>query len=145
MRTSAIAVSLVILLASVACSGPAQPGTPSDQQASAHSTGPKRITAAITVNPPSLYGGVTLSGSKGNTGSLQDLVSAGLSIADSQDRLRPELAEEVPTLENGRWKLLSDGRMETSWTIRPQARWHDGAPFSAEDLAFTSVVKQDKD
>jgi peptide/nickel transport system substrate-binding protein len=35
--------------------------------------------------------------------------------------------------------------METTWKIRPGAVWHDGAPFTAEDLLFTARVAQDKE
>jgi peptide/nickel transport system substrate-binding protein len=59
--------------------------------------------------------------------------------------MQPLLAESVPTLENGRWKLLPDGRMETTWTLRPNARWHDGTPFTTDDLIFTAAVDQDRE
>ena len=34
--------------------------------------------------------------------------------------------EAVPTLENGLWKVLPDGRMETSWRLKPGLVWQDG-------------------
>src|SRR5439155_24301384 len=55
----------------------------------------------------------------------------------------PMLAEAAPTLENGLWKLLPDGRMETTLTVRPNATWHDGTPVTADDLVFTARVAQD--
>ena len=51
----------------------------------------------------------------------------------------------MPTLDNGLWKLLPDGRMETTWKIREGATWHDGTPFTADDLVFTAMVGQDKE
>jgi peptide/nickel transport system substrate-binding protein len=33
--------------------------------------------------------------------------------------------------------------METTWKIRPNARWHDGAPFTADDILFTLQVLGD--
>jgi peptide/nickel transport system substrate-binding protein len=59
------------------------------------------------------------------------------------DQLQPQLAEAVPSAENGLWKLLPDGRMETTWRIKPEARWHDGTPFTSQDLAFTLRVVSD--
>jgi peptide/nickel transport system substrate-binding protein len=53
------------------------------------------------------------------------------------------LAEAVPSLENGLWKLLPDGRMETTWRLRAAARWHDGAPVTAEDLLFSLRLGRD--
>jgi peptide/nickel transport system substrate-binding protein len=35
--------------------------------------------------------------------------------------------------------------METTWTIKPGARWHDGAPFTTEDLLFTAQVGRDRE
>lgn len=46
----------------------------------------------------------------------------------------PVLATEVPSIENG--GISEDG---LSWkvTLRNDVKWHDGQPFSAEDVAFT--------
>jgi len=74
---------------------------------------------------------------------LEQLVSAGLVIQDHQAKLQPQLAEAVPTAENGLWKVFPDGRMETTWKIREGATWQDGAPFTAEDAVFTTLVVQD--
>jgi ABC-type transport system substrate-binding protein len=35
--------------------------------------------------------------------------------------------------------------METTWRTRRNARWHDGAPFTADDLLFSHRVQQDKE
>src|SRR5581483_2552487 len=43
------------------------------------------------------------------------------------------------------WRLLPDGRMETTWKLQPNAVWHDGAPFTADDLVFTLDVVRDRD
>ncbi len=76
---------------------------------------------------------------------LELLVHAGLTIEnDAGDRL-PQLAETVPSIENGLWKVLPDGRMETTWKIRAGTSWHDGTPLTADDMAFTAAVGQDKD
>jgi peptide/nickel transport system substrate-binding protein len=47
---------------------------------------------------------------------------------------RPELATEIPTVENG--GISADGK---TWTfkIRSGVKWQDGVPFSAADVAFT--------
>ena len=46
----------------------------------------------------------------------------------------PNLAAEIPTRANG--GISADGR---TWTIKlnPAATWHDGAPFTSADVAFT--------
>jgi peptide/nickel transport system substrate-binding protein len=49
----------------------------------------------------------------------------------------------LPSVENGLWRIFPDGRMETRWTIRPGARWHDGMPLTADDMVFTATVARD--
>ena len=56
---------------------------------------------------------------------------------DPQGKFIPNLAAEIPTVENG--GISKDG---LTWTIklRPDVSWHDGAPFTADDVAFTLDV-----
>jgi peptide/nickel transport system substrate-binding protein len=56
---------------------------------------------------------------------------------DPQGKFIPNLATEIPTVENG--GISKDG---LTWTIklRPDVLWHDGEPFSADDVAFTLDV-----
>ncbi len=95
-------------------------------------TGPKKIVAAMMSDPPSISSEVVGAGSGTIQGgdALEDLVNAGLTEVDDKGTLRPQLSEVVPTLDNGLWRLLPDGRMETTWTLRAGAVWHDGVPFS---------------
>ncbi|MGB3296706.1 MAG: peptide ABC transporter substrate-binding protein [Phormidesmis sp.] len=48
--------------------------------------------------------------------------------------LLPVLAALVPTPENG--GISPDGRSIT-WKLKPNVRWSDGQPFTAEDVVFT--------
>jgi peptide/nickel transport system substrate-binding protein len=79
----------------------------------------------------------------GQGGAIQDLVHAGLATHDPGGILHPRLAEAVPSIENGLWRVSSDGSMETTWRIKPTATWHDGTPFTADDLVFTATVSRD--
>jgi peptide/nickel transport system substrate-binding protein len=47
--------------------------------------------------------------------------------------LIPMLAAEIPDLENG--GLAADGRSVT-WKLKPDVKWHDGQPFTADDVVF---------
>jgi len=76
---------------------------------------------------------------------LQALTHAGLSIVDGQGVRVAQLAEAVPTVENGLWKVFSDGRMETTWRIKSGALWHDGTPVTTDDLLFTAALARDHD
>ncbi len=72
-------------------------------------------------------------------------VNSGLTAVDSQRARRAILAESIPSIENGLWRLLPDGRIELIWKIKPGAAWHDGTPFTANDLTFTLTVAHDKE
>ena len=53
---------------------------------------------------------------------------------DKEGNLVPQLAAEVPTKENG--GLSADGTTVT-WKLKPGVKWHDGKPFTADDVVFT--------
>ncbi|MDD7973011.1 peptide ABC transporter substrate-binding protein [Roseinatronobacter alkalisoli] len=46
----------------------------------------------------------------------------------------PNLASEVPSLENGG---ISEDGLEWRVRLRDDVRWHDGEPFTADDVKFT--------
>jgi peptide/nickel transport system substrate-binding protein len=48
----------------------------------------------------------------------------------------PELATEVPTLENGDVKV-SGNKMEVTWKLRHGVKWHDGVAFTSKDVKAT--------
>src|SRR6266540_6186908 len=108
---------------------------------------PKRAVATVLGEPFALNYQISSAGAYTPPGSeaLEELVHSGLTTLDPKGALIPRLAEAVPTLENGMWKVFPDGRMETTWRIRPNAQWHDGAAFTPDDLVFTAAVWQDPD
>jgi len=56
-----------------------------------------------------------------------------LAAWDPDGNLVPVLAAEIPDLENE--GLARDG-MSVTWKLKPDVHWHDGHPFSADDLVF---------
>jgi peptide/nickel transport system substrate-binding protein len=52
------------------------------------------------------------------------------------DYWAPELATEVPTLENGDVKVGGD-RMDVTWKLRHNVKWQDGVAFSSKDVKST--------
>jgi peptide/nickel transport system substrate-binding protein len=59
---------------------------------------------------------------------------------DADGNLVPMLAAEIPDLENG--GLARDG-LSVTWKLKPNVRWHDGKPFTADDVVFTSEYAAD--
>src|SRR4029434_7463688 len=113
MNLSTILLILIPVLAACAPS----PNAPGQAASNPVATGPKRITAAIMSNPPTISADNVVAGSGTYQGgdSLEELMNAGLTHRDELGRRRAQLAEAVPTLENGLWKVLPDGKMETTW------------------------------
>lgn len=143
MRQSYRVVGLLLIFcAAFGCAAPS-PAPQSGRQASgategATGAGLKRLTAAMGFEPD-LGPGPTQRG----TVQFRALLRGGLTTVDNGGVRRPELAERVPTLENGLWKVMPDGRMETTWKLRPGAVWHDSAAFTAQDLLFSLTVVRD--
>src|SRR5262245_13348705 len=52
---------------------------------------------------------------------------------DPDGNLVPTLAAEIPTLQNGG---LDKGGMWVIWNLKKGVQWHDGKPFTAEDVVF---------
>ena len=56
-----------------------------------------------------------------------------LAVWDPDGRLVPVLAAEVPDIENG--GIAADG-MSVTWKLKKDVQWHDGRPFTADDVVF---------
>jgi peptide/nickel transport system substrate-binding protein len=53
---------------------------------------------------------------------------------DDKGNFTPQLAAEIPTVENGG---ISEDGLAWKVKLRPGVTWHDGAPFTADDVKFT--------
>ncbi len=68
------------------------------------------------------------------------LFTAALAIDDEKGQPRPYLAEALPQLNTDSWRVLPDGRMETTFLLKPGLTWHDGTPLTARDFVFAYRV-----
>ena len=64
----------------------------------------------------------------------------GLVAFDAEGQLQPLLAAEVPSRENG--GVAADGR-SVLWKLKRGVSWHDGAPFTADDVVFNGQYARD--
>jgi peptide/nickel transport system substrate-binding protein len=67
---------------------------------------------------------------------LAHLVYSGLMRVDALGDLAPDLASG--------WQVSPDSRVYT-FTLRPDARWHDDKPLTSDDIVFTLDLLRDKD
>jgi len=72
---------------------------------------------------------------------LQAAVTESLVRRDPDGGFVARLATEVPTVANGRARIVTDaatpgGRLVVTFELRDGARWHDGEPITADDVRF---------
>jgi peptide/nickel transport system substrate-binding protein len=132
----------VVFAASVLITGCAT-GAPAGGQsagAPAQPAQPKKMVVGSREAAPALSNTID---SKADV--IEELISAGLVGSSPLGDSIPQLAEAVPTIDNGLWKILPGGKMETTWKIREGAKWHDGVPITSEDALFAVRLGQDRE
>ena len=132
-----ITVTVSLLLA--ACQA-----VPAGEPAASTETGSeKNITIVIAEDPPSFNPMVA---DTGYDALVMELVMLGLTDVDPQGNVFPELAAELPTLENGGVVIDEDaGTMSVTWKMRQDVQWQDSKPVTAEDVLFTWNAISDPD
>jgi len=65
---------------------------------------------------------------------MGSMTMAWLVKTDANSKIVPELAEEVPSIENG--GISKDGKSIT-YHLRKDAKWSDGVAFDADDVVFS--------
>jgi peptide/nickel transport system substrate-binding protein len=104
--------------------------------------------SVILAPPAPRSGGTFVEGVVGQLGSLNPLYGAATAGSNDLDALLFEpLVRVLPSGSvQGRlashWDVTPDGRTYT-FTIRPNARWSDGTPVTADDVVFTVRTVQD--
>jgi peptide/nickel transport system substrate-binding protein len=134
---------LVVALFALSCAPAATPRggqAPSGTEpGSAPAASNRTLVIAIRAEPATLaskplqQAGVTLS-------TTRRLFNATLVIFDQRGQALPYLADTLPQLETPSWVVPPDSRMETTYRIKPNLVWHDGAPLTADDFAFGGRV-----
>lgn len=74
----------------------------------------------------------------GYESAMGELVMLSLTDIDAYGNIFPELATEVPTLENGRVIFdAENNNMTVYWTLRDDVYWADGKQVTVDDVIFT--------
>jgi len=126
----------------------------SSGQSRADATDPGRQGPAVTVASSISIGmdedlknyweAITSGGGSGAR-ELANIVNQHLVAITADGSPTPRLLAEMISFENGTWRVLPDGKMETTYRLRPDVLWHDGTPFTADDMVFSVQVNRDPD
>ena len=98
---------------------------------------PEAIVIPIPIDPPSFNAYLNSTGYEELVG---ELVYGSLVEIDPEGNYYPDLAAEIPTMENG--GVSADG-LRVTWKIRPGIEWSDGTAFSSSDIYFTWLALRD--
>ena len=140
---------LAVLVTLGACAQPAAPGRSQGggQSNQGGAQVPKVLVVGIQREPTDLgvlFGQGTAT-TAGGAGSVKLMVHDKLAVEMDLDRWEAQLAVGLPSLEDGSWRVNPDGSMDTTWKLRPNIKWHDGAPFTSADLMFAYQIFMDPD
>ncbi len=132
------ALPVVLMVGMVAGCAPSGQGGGSSTEGRPQIDSNRVLTIVTHAEPTTL---MTHPAGPSNTGSTpasaRGVFNAGLAQTDVRQRVTPELQEALPELNTGAWKVLSDGTMEVTHTLRQGLTWHDGVPLTASDWVFS--------
>ena len=93
------------------------------------------IVIVIPEDPPSFNPAIT---DAGYDSLVMELVMLGLADLDPNGDPFPELAMELPTVENGLVTIDDEAAtMDVTWNLRTDVKWSDGTPVTSNDVVFT--------
>lgn len=118
--TAALAAALLLSGAAACTKGGRQSSSGSDTLRIAININPTQLNPILPQNTMENF--------------ADGLIFSLLVTQDAQHHQIPDLAETVPTRENG--GISADGKTIT-YHLRHGVKWHDGAPFTSKDVVFT--------
>ncbi len=118
-------------------------GSASSQTTGEASRAPKILKIAIQGELKGFIQDLTLDGGSGGVVQPRPIAHNVLTRENNTGAMFPQLAAEQISVERGTWRTNPDGTMETVWRIHPNVKWHDGVPFTSEDLLFSFTVFTD--
>ncbi len=126
--------------AATATSLPTATTAPAATAAPAAPTG--TVTIVIPEEPPSFNPVVS---DTGYDALVKNLTLLALTGIDPDGKVYPVLAASLPTVDDGGVKVdQATGKMDVTWKLRPDVKWADGQPVTADDVLFTYAAITDK-
>ncbi|MBM2810323.1 MAG: hypothetical protein HW416_1082 [Chloroflexi bacterium] len=143
MRTLSRRGLPLVLLLLIGCAQPS-PGARPERSAADLRTGavtargPMKTLTIGQINPTKTYGPWDFSNTQGGGSALIELHTVALKTSATAARGDDtRLASKMPSFDDGSMVVLPDGRLQVTWSLRKDAKWHDGQPVTADDLVFS--------
>lgn len=133
------ALTVILSLEFAAC-GSSHPSDTSDREQTTTSgtDSNKSITIVIAEAPPSFNSGAA---DTGYDALVKKLVILDLTDIDPNGNIFPELAADLPTIDNGDASVDEEVvTMSAVWKVRSDVQWHDGTPVNADEIVSTRDV-----
>jgi peptide/nickel transport system substrate-binding protein len=146
LRRGLILVVISVIVSACAGTAPAPQSNAPAAQSSGQQTQPqasgrsKALNMAVTggVQAMSIAG---IGSPVGGWVAMTEVHSDGLITSDVDTHKQiGRLAEKVPSVDDGSITVLPDGRMRVVFNLRKGVVWHDGEPFTAQDLVFSYQI-----
>src|SRR5579871_4049316 len=138
MQTARLAVLALVVLVAGCAPSTTSPSTPPGQASPAPAQ--QRVLTASIALEPGFIAGLAPIPARNATDFYQRIFNAFLDLYDDHERPLPYLAEALPALNTDTWQVFPDGTMQTSYHLKPNLVWHDGAPLVADDFVFSFEV-----
>lgn len=140
-------LSIAMLIVLAACAAPTSRPAGLSAQPSTLSGAPaqRKVLEILMRTEPNAF--ITAQGLVGQNARpsryFHEFVNGYVTVRDPEDEVAAHLAVSLPSLDNGTWNVLPDGRMEVTWKLRPGIKWHDGKDLSSDDVKFAWEVASD--
>jgi peptide/nickel transport system substrate-binding protein len=129
------------MLLSACASQPAPSRSDSGAAAPSAPAAPKTLRIGTLKEPNT--GIAVFAGSSNMSAQHIWMFHAGLTALDQQGNIQPRIAQKIPSINDGDWKVNPDGTMEVTWKLRPNVKWHDGTPLTADDFVLGIQIAKD--
>src|SRR5438067_11106174 len=120
-----VPIVLIALVASVvACSPSPSASSTKAGQSDRAKPGPTRTLVIVDRHEPTDLGQKFLV--QGGSDRVKRLFNAALAVIDNTGAAQPYLAESLPRLHTDSWLVSPDGKMTTTYRLKPGLTWQAG-------------------
>ncbi len=137
-RARRLSLLLIAILAMVACASSGATSAPrgnSDAAARTAAEPSRTLAVAIRLEPATVATRPMRNVGVGLYLPAR-VFNAQIGILDEKGNAHPYLVESLPRLNTDNWRVFPDGRMETTYLLKPNLTWHDSSPLTSQDFVF---------